>query len=140
MANGRIQRITPQRRMMQEVLDKPDFHPTAAELYEVLRQRLPRISLGTVYRNLDLLVKNGLINKLDTGSSESRFDGNTKKHHHIRCVACRRIDDINELPPQQADLQIDEIRGYRIYDHHYEFVGICPSCRKRHDTGEEKLQ
>ncbi|MCP4569338.1 MAG: transcriptional repressor [FCB group bacterium] len=138
MANGKIQRITPQRRMIQEVLDKPDYHPTAAELYEDLRRRLPRISLGTVYRNLDLLVRNGLINKLDMGSSKSRYDGNTKKHHHIRCVSCHRMDDINALPAGQTEPQIKEIRGYRILDHHFEFVGLCPSCRNRQNAGEEK--
>ena len=137
MVNGKIQRITPQRRMIQEELQKLDFHPTAAELYKILRKRLPRLSLGTVYRNLDLLVRLGQINKLETGGSEAKFDGNTRRHHHIRCHICGRMDDINDLPADLTSPLQKEIRGYQILDQRFEFVGICPSCRARQSTNEE---
>ena len=69
-------------------------HPTADEVYQVVRKRLPRISLGTVYRNLDVLSESGEISRLDRCGAQYRFDGDLEQHYHIRCSSCGRVDDI----------------------------------------------
>ena len=71
-----FQRNTRQREVILEELRKLRSHPTAPVLYEIVRRRLPRISLGTVYRNLELLAKSGVVRKLELSDSEARFDGN----------------------------------------------------------------
>ena len=80
MGTSQFQRNTRQRAVIVEELCKTTAHPTAVELYEVVRRRLPKISLGTVYRNLDLLARLGIIDKLDLSGAEARFDGDVRPH------------------------------------------------------------
>jgi Fur family transcriptional regulator, ferric uptake regulator len=84
-------RMTSQRRIILEELRKTKTHPTADELYVVARKRLPKISLGTVYRNLDQLAESGEILKLEMCGCQKRFDGNTHEHFHARCQGCGRV-------------------------------------------------
>jgi len=91
-------RLTNQRQVLMEELRKVSTHPTADELYDLVRERLPRTGLGTVYRNLELLSECGIITKLETGGKQKRFDGNTSPHYHIRCNTCGRVDDILSRP------------------------------------------
>src|SRR5574340_808335 len=96
MRPGWFQRRTRQREVILEELQKVKSHPTAVGLHDLVRRRLPKISLGTVYRNLELLAKAGVIRKLETAGAEARFDGNAGQHHHIRCVGCGRVDDVEQ--------------------------------------------
>jgi len=134
MNETKFQRNTPQRRAILEEVQKATSHPTAAELYERVRRRLPKISLGTVYRNLDLLAEMGRIQKLDVGGGEARFDGNTDAHHHVRCVRCGRVDDVYGLPTGTLIDGASEAAGYEILGHRLEFVGICPQCKGPPET------
>ncbi len=133
MADTVKQRITSQRRVILEELRKSVFHPTAAELYQVVRRRLPRISLGTVYRNLDLLARSGMARKLATGTGQSRFDANLEAHYHVRCIRCGRMDDVFSLPELILDDEVAQETGYEIQGHELQFVGICPACQQKSD-------
>jgi Fur family ferric uptake transcriptional regulator len=95
----------------------------------MVRRRLPKISLGTVYRNLDLLAEAGKIQKLDLGGSEARFDAVTEAHYHVRCVRCGRVDDVPGLPADLVGHGMAKAAGYEILGHRLEFVGICPQCK-----------
>jgi Fur family ferric uptake transcriptional regulator len=112
-----------------EELKKLKCHPTAAELYEVARRHMPKISLGTVYRNLELLASNGVIKKLEFGGGEARFDGDTTKHYHARCIHCGRVDDVCGLPSNFATGDFEELNGYEILGVRLEFFGVCAECR-----------
>lgn len=104
-------------------------HPTAAELYQIVRRRLPRVSLGTIYRNLEILAQNKTICKLEMGGSEARFDGETRPHHHARCTECGTISDLFDIPEevvQQEHISKDE---YDVHGYHIEFYGLCPPCK-----------
>jgi Fur family transcriptional regulator, ferric uptake regulator len=128
--NRSIRRNSQQRQVILEELQRLKSHPTAADLYEIVRRRLPRISLGTVYRNLELLAEQGTIRRLDAGAVQARFDGKLALHHHIRCQSCGSVDDI-ELPPLDLSGFIPQnTGGYEVYGHRLEFFGICPQCRK----------
>jgi len=128
---------TRQRQAILDVLRNTDIHPTAEEVYEMVRKRLPRISLGTVYRNLEALSDHGLIQKLEIAGTQKRFDGRMDKHYHIRCVVCGRVAD---LPYQQIDVGEERFReatDFEIIGHRLEFWGICPQCQKaRAESGE----
>ena len=122
-------RMTKQRQVILEELRMMHTHPTADELYERVRDRLPRISLGTVYRNLDKLAGSGIIRKLDYSGSQMRFDGDLHGHQHIRCISCGRIEDIAGTPePTRCDLELLAGSGYRLVERRVEYVGICPEC------------
>jgi len=112
-----------------EELTKVTSHPTADEIYEMVRKKLPRISLGTIYRNLEILSECGLISKMEIGGIQKRFDATTENHYHIRCTVCGRVDDIDgEVFENIAD-RFKDLNGYKVVDHRLELVGICPSCR-----------
>jgi Fur family ferric uptake transcriptional regulator len=126
--------MTRQRQVILEELRKVKTHPSADEVYEMVRKRLPRISLGTVYRNLEILSESGEIKKLEPGSSLKRFDGNPSEHFHIRCIRCDRIADM----PMASDLEIDLAdmtpTEYEILGHRLEFFGLCPHCSNNSKT------
>jgi len=129
-------RMTRQRKVILEELRKVDTHPSADEVYEMVRKRLPRISLGTVYRNLEILSDSGDIQKLEPGCSLKRFDGNPAEHCHIRCIRCDRIADV----PMASDLEIDLERvdstDFEIVGHRLEFLGLCPRCSDKSRPAE----
>ncbi len=123
-------RLTAQRQIILEELAKVTSHPTANEVYDMVRKRLPRIGLGTVYRNLELMAETGLILKLEVGGTQKRFDATTHLHYHVRCSECGRVDDI-ELPVQtKLDRLAAKACDYQIIGHHIEFSGICPDCAR----------
>lgn len=121
-------RMTRQRKVILEELCKVDTHPSADEVYAMVRKRLPRISLGTVYRNLEILSENGEIQKLELGCTLKRFDGTTENHYHLRCIRCGRVVDA----PAEIDVKIDhdlkDAADFRIIGHKLEFIGVCPRC------------
>ena len=129
-------RMTRQRRVILEELRKVNTHPSADEIYEIVRKRLPRISLGTVYRNLEILSDSGDIQKLETGCSLKRFDGNLSEHCHIRCVRCDRIADAPMLPELEIDLERLDSTDFEIFGHRLEFLGLCPQCSGKSESAE----
>jgi len=130
MKKTSTQRSTRQRQVILEELQKLTSHPTATTLYEIVRRRLPKISLGTVYRNLELAARLGLIQKLDFAGSEARFDGNVADHDHLRCVRCGRVDDVSAPALDLSGGQTNDWGGYQILGHRLEFFGICPNCSR----------
>ena len=121
-------RLTTQRQIILEELSNVKSHPTANEVYDMVRKRLPRIGLGTVYRNLELMAESGIILKLEVGGTQKRFDATTELHYHIRCMDCGRVDDI-ELPVQyQINEAASENTSYQVFSHHIEFSGTCDQC------------
>jgi Fur family ferric uptake transcriptional regulator len=130
MNSSKFHRNTKQRRVILQELQKLTTHPTAADLYAIVRAQLPRISLGTVYRNLESMSQMGVICKLETSGKEARFDANPAKHYHLRCIRCGRIADLYDSPAVSVREDCCELNGWEILDHHLEFAGICPECRK----------
>jgi len=135
MSQPEFQRNTPQRAMILEELQKTTSHPSAVELYERVRRRLPKISLGTVYRNLELLAAMGKIQKLDLAGGEARFDGNLDPHYHVRCVRCGRVDDVHGPLPTKWIEQSRQATGYEVLGHRLELVGLCPQCQHGPEEG-----
>ena len=132
-------RMTLQRKVILEELCKLKTHPTADELYNIVRTRLPRISLGTVYRNLDFLTESGQILCLEVAGSTKRFEGNIEPHQHVRCVHCGRIADV--YPPKPAPATEDmhvpgfaDIRAARV-----EFEGVCDTCARTRAAQESAM-
>jgi Fe2+ or Zn2+ uptake regulation protein len=126
----KMTRMTRQRAVILEELRKVNTHPSADEVYTMVRKRLPRISLGTVYRNLEILSESGEIQTLELGCTLKRFDGTVKNHYHIRCQRCDRVVDA----PVNVNLGIEQelkvMTDYQIIGHQLEFIGICPECFK----------
>ncbi len=122
-------RMTTQRQVIMEELKSVKSHPTAGELCHMVRRRLPRISLGTVYRNLDILSRAGMVQKLDVAGQEMRFDGNTMNHYHLRCLECGRVFDVEMDLLSGVEQQVAQQSGFRVYGHRLEFIGLCEACQ-----------
>jgi len=125
-----ITRMTRQRRVIIEELRHLDTHPTADELYGLVKRRVPHVSLGTIYRNLDALAEAGVIRKLEMSGMQKRFDGNLEEHHHVRCISCGRVADVRVETDRDMDYPIMDASGYRITGQTVEFSGLCPECQK----------
>jgi Fur family ferric uptake transcriptional regulator len=122
-------RMTRQRRVLLEVLEKAGIHPTADDIYRMVRRRLPHISLGTVYRNLELLCEKGVIRRVGLGGSQRHFDRERGLHYHVRCVRCGRVDDVPIKPAVGLERAARKATGYSITGHQVEFVGLCARCK-----------
>ena len=120
-------RKTIQRAVILEELRGMKTHPTAEELFEKVSRRLPRISLGTIYRNLNLLVEQGHVIKLDSGYAFYRFDGDVCPHRHVRCLVCGRIADVAAVDPD-PDCSNVRVPGFSILKAQVIYDGMCDAC------------
>src|SRR5258708_21379954 len=124
-----LSRKARQREVVLAVVRSTMDHPTADWVYRQARRALPRIGLGTVYRNLKTLAEEGFIGEIHTGGHSARFDGNTGRHYHIRCLGCGRVNDL----PMSVDTRFEQEAGramnYRILGHQVEIQGLCPLCQ-----------
>lgn len=119
-----------QRDLVKEFLMTRKDHPTADVIYMNVRRSNPNISLGTVYRNLTLMAKDGEINRLSMGDGADRFDADTSPHFHLRCEKCGAVvdldletEDIGFVLEKAAAHYAGHVTGYAAY-----FYGICPDC------------
>lgn len=124
-------RITRQRQIILDELCSVTSHPTADDLYQMVRRKLPRISLGTVYRNLETMAELGMIQKLEVGGTQKRFDGNAATHYHVRCQRCGRVDDLDLALIADVEKEAAAKTRFTILRHRLEFTGLCPECQKK---------
>jgi Fur family ferric uptake transcriptional regulator len=133
-------RMTKQRRVILDALRKNHIHPTADVIYEMVRKQMPKISLGTVYRNLEILTALGEIQTLELSGSQKRYDGIPQKHYHIRCLHCGRVDDAPIAPLNRLEDDLYESTVYTIMGHRLEFIGLCPDCSRNKEAREAAEQ
>jgi len=114
-----------------DVLKGTTSHPTAEWVYEEARKRVPRLSLGTVYRNLRLLAERGDIQELELGMPFARFDGNPQNHYHFVCQGCGRVFDVDFPPDDALHRRVAEQTGFGIAFHSLSFYGLCRDCQPR---------
>ncbi len=124
-------RMTNQREMILQELKKSKEHLTADELYERVKRKMPRISLATVYRNLEILSEVGLIGKLEVSGRQKRFDYETQDHDHIYCIECHRVDNLELDREELGVISPASIGGYKVTGFRLEFAGLCSECRKK---------
>ncbi len=123
-------KMTKQRKHIIETLKEVDTHPTADSVYEMVREKLPNVSMGTVYRNLKVLSKNGYIQRLDTVGLQKHYDGNTENHHHIVCEKCDRVSDLPVDMRVYFSINEEKVEGFKVTGYSFMMQGICPECMK----------
>ena len=121
-------RLTKQRQVILETLKDTDTHPSADKVYERVRKRIPDVSLGTVYRNLEKLSNEGLILKLDTGDGRMRYDGNPAEHHHFACTECGGVYDVPESAGVSVSYKKNAIKGFNVKGCSLMLRGTCGRC------------
>ena len=123
--------MTKQRRTILDVLRESKSHLRADEVYDMVKQKLHRISLGTVYRNLEVLSELGEIQILELSGSLKRFDWDPNKHYHIRCIRCDRVENAPIAPMNQLENILYQSTVFEIIGYNLEFTGLCPRCTKK---------
>lgn len=123
-----------QRELIIDALRRTDEHPAAETVYRTLKAEHPRLSLATVYRNLNQLCDTGVIKKLHVADSPDRFDGNTEPHYHLCCKVCRQIIDIT-VPKHAWRSLISEHEKHCIDGCDVLFYGTCADCARQDGPG-----
>jgi Fur family transcriptional regulator, stress-responsive regulator len=124
-------RLTAQRRVVAEVLAGEHIHLTADAVYSRAQQLLPEISLATVYNTLNELVGMGEVLEISTGDGPKRYDPNTTEaHHHLYCVGCGTLRDVNPDGTDRLALPTSQQHGFEVLDVDIVFRGRCPDCRR----------
>jgi Fur family peroxide stress response transcriptional regulator len=120
-------RQTAQRRAILDCVRGRKDHPSADDVYACVRAKLPGLSRTTVYRVLDALVRAGILRRVNQPGARARFDARTDRHHHLVCMRCERILDLDG--DGLNALALPKIAGFQIEDYSVHFMGVCKSCR-----------
>lgn len=119
-----LQRITILR-----VLQQMEGHPTVEEIFRQVQLEIPTISLATVYKNLETLTQNKLVTQVTRLHDVTRYDVNNEPHHHLVCVQCRKIVDVDGQAVPQLSLPAAASHGFEIFGFQIQFDGLCAECR-----------
>jgi Fe2+ or Zn2+ uptake regulation protein len=130
-------RQTRQRQLVYATVAETASHPTAEWVYERVRRRMPRVSLGTVYRNLQLLVSEGLLRSWTRGRI-TRYDADLAPHDHFSCRRCGLLLDLERATQAFSEERRLRARGHQIEERILEFIGVCRQCRRNRKTGGKK--
>jgi len=122
-------RMTKQKKIILDILQNTKCHPSADWIYEQAKKLVPDISLGTVYRNLNVLRDSGEILELNYGSTYSRYDGDAENHYHFLCEKCNQLFNVAIPVYQGLDKMVQDTTGFDVNYHRMEFYGICDSCK-----------
>lgn len=123
-------RITPQRRLVVDILAKSDGHLDAHDIYERGRKRDERLSLSTVYRTLAVLKETGVIRELHLDQEHHHYELDEKdEHSHLVCLSCGRVVEVDSAPFVEAAAVVGDSHGFRIASAQVELAGYCARCR-----------
>jgi Fur family peroxide stress response transcriptional regulator len=125
--------LTPQRRaILRAVLDADD-HPTADRVHETLARRRVRVSRATVFRTLETFARLGLVTRACHPGSAVRYDRRLERHHHLVCLACDRVVDIQDARLDALPIPDTRRFGFTVSDFKVQLRGTCRQCRDQED-------
>lgn len=123
-------RLTPQRRLILDILHQQSGHLTAEDIYAKIKDRLAGINISTVYRTLDLLENLGLVVRSEYDNGHIYHHAQVSHHHHLLCNRCGRITECSEELLAGLAKKVKQKYGFEADLHHHVFTGICDDCRK----------
>lgn len=123
-------RYSKQRELILKTVLENKIHPNAEFVYNKLKTEYPELSLGTVYRNLNLLVKNKMLKKINIPNGSDCFDGTIANHQHLVCTECGKIIDVSISELEKITSSVYNKTGFSINCASLAFEGICKECEK----------
>jgi Fur family transcriptional regulator, peroxide stress response regulator len=124
-------RKSKQKESILKVLKQTTSHPNAEWIYQQVKKEIPRISLGTVYRNLRLMKDSGTILGVCASTGIEHYDAKITEHCHFRCDRCRGIFDVEEEVDQKLEEKVAANTGLKVTGHSLEFTGLCHECQDK---------
>jgi len=128
-------RVTPQRIAVYGLLAGDTSHPTAEAVYARLRPHMASLSLATVYRVLECLERQGLVNRISTFDGAARYEANLDRHHHFVCRLCESIIDSEAGSMEEFSLPRRAPAGFLPDEFEIRILGICSTCRRAGKSG-----
>ena len=122
-------KLTPQRLAVYNYLINTTAHPSADTIYTDIHVQYPTMSLATVYKALKTLVEVGLIQEINVGEGNFRYDANSFPHPHLQCLKCGKVEDLIDLPIPDLNSLVADHSGYQVKSNRLFFYGICKSCQ-----------
>lgn len=124
--------LTTQRIFILETVEQLNSHPTAEEVYIAVKRRMPKISLGTIYRNLQVLEELGFVEKLNIKlQTEARYEIKKEPHYHIICTRCLAIEDLGNFRSVSLEPNAQKMSGFETSGHDVTIYGLCPKCQNQ---------
>lgn len=123
---------TPQRLAILDYLEGNTLHPSAEDVYRAVTKKYFSLSFATVYNTLNTLAQSGVVRELTLDPERKRYDPNTEPHHHLICVACKKVIDVFEDVTVGIPKRIE--KEFSIFGNHVEFYGRCSVCRKKSNS------
>ena len=123
--------VTHQRQVLYETMQSMHGHPSPEEVCAVVKQRIPSISLATVYKNIHLFVESGVLRQLSMHHGTLRVEMNSHPHHHLVCSVCKRVMD---CMPEELGLPAHVERlpnGFAVERLSVDVIGLCAECQRR---------
>lgn len=129
-------RLTPQRLALLRILAESDRHPSAAHLYDQIKEQFPTTSLATVYKTLYVLKDMGEVVEYGFSNDDNRYDGNKPyPHPHVICICCHEVVDAEVEMVGDLARVVAESSGYEVVRHRLDFYGTCPECQDNSQSG-----
>lgn len=125
-----------QRQLILETVQKTKQHMTAAQIYQLARKSCPHLSLGTVYRNLNLLVEVGQLRRIGVPGEADRYDWQLENHQHLFCRACKQVQNL-PLPSEPLHALVQNCPNIRAEDYNFIVLGLCPDCKAKQEARVE---
>lgn len=128
-------KLTSQRRLILKVLiEHMADHPSAEEIYKVVREQNPRVGLATVYRTLELFCELGILHELNFDNNCRRYEleQGERHHHHLICMKCGKIVEFSDYVLKDLEQYIQDEHKFEVTDHRIKFYGYCAECRGQH--------
>lgn len=122
-------KLTPQRLAVYKYLMSTKEHPSAEVIYKSIQPDFPTMSLATVYKALKTLVEVGLVQELNVGEGNFRYDGNVASHPHIQCINCGRVDDLMNFSFDNLNSEVEKNSDYKVLSNQTYFYGLCKDCQ-----------
>lgn len=122
-------KLTPQRLAVYQYLKSNHDHPSAENIYKALQPDYPTMSLATVYKTLKTLVEIGLVQEINIGEGNFRYDGNSSEHGHIQCIKCGKVDDLHQIDFSSLNSTVEENTSYKVKWNKLFFYGVCGDCQ-----------
>ncbi len=122
--------VTHQRQVLYETMQRMAGHPSPEEVFAAVKERIPSISLATVYKNIHLFVESGVLRELSVHHGTLRVEMNKDPHHHMVCSVCRKVTDLPDgFAPSLRDSTLPD--GFRVERISMDVIGVCPACQTR---------
>ena len=124
-------RITPQRKLVLDILAQAEQHLDALDIYELGRRRDARLSLATIYRTLGILKETGVVHELHLDQEHHHYElASKQKHAHLVCLRCGRVIEVDSRSFAAAAVAIGETYGFKVATTQVELTGTCDDCRR----------